>query len=153
MDFQLQPAADDDHSFLAELYSDVRAPEFLAAGLPTAMLEPLLTMQHSAQVAGYAQQYPAAVDAIVWIKGERAGRLLVNTTAAEIRLVDVALLTRFRGQSVGSQLIRAVRERARAAGLPLRLSVHAGNPAQRLYERLGFVITSDDGVNRAMELR
>jgi len=157
MDFHLQPAGDEDQSFLAGLYTDVHAPEFLATDLPAAALEPLLAMQHRAQVMGYAAQFPAAVNEIVWISDqhgdERAGRLLVNTTAAEIRLVDVALLTRFRGHGVGTQLVRGVCDRARTANVPLRLSVHAGNPAQRLYERLGFILTGDDGVYRTMELR
>ena len=150
MNFRLQAATPQDDSFLADLFYDARAPEF--ASLPAAVSGPLLEMQQLAQIRAYAEKFPAAVNQIVWIEGERAGRLLVSSTAAEIHLVDVALLGRFRGQGVGTQLVAELCRKARAANLPLRLSVQGGNPAYRLYQRLGFVATGSDGVYFAMEL-
>lgn len=45
-----------------------------------------------------------------------------------------------RGSGVGGRLLAALLDRAEAAGLPgVSLSVEAGNPARRLYERTGFV--------------
>ena len=152
MDFTLTPVSSEDESFLVALFSDVRAPEFAPLGLPAPALEQLLAMQMQAQRMGYASQFPHAEDKIIWIGRERAGRMLVDRAPAEIRLVDVAVLSRYRSQGVGSCLLVDLREEARAKELPLRLSVRFNNPAGRLYERLGFVRTGGDDINIHMEL-
>jgi ribosomal protein S18 acetylase RimI-like enzyme len=150
MDYDLHLATSDDQGFLTELFCDVRGPEF--AVLPPAMRDQLLAMQQRAQALSYAENFPAAVNQIVWIGGQRAGRLLVSSSATEIHLVDVALLGRFRGQGVGTRLVGDLCRRARAQQIPLRLSVQASNPAMRLYQQLGFVPTGSDSVYLAMEL-
>jgi GNAT superfamily N-acetyltransferase len=152
MDFSLAPASSEDEPFLAALFNDVRAVEFAPLGLPASALEQLLTMQMQAQRMGYASQFPHAEDKIIWLGQERAGRMLVDRTSAEIRLVDVALLARYRSNGVGGRLLGSLCEEARAKQLPLRLSVRFGNPAERLYERLGFMRTGGDGINIDMEL-
>lgn len=64
--------------------------------------------------------------------------------------VTIALLPPYRGQGIGTRLLQQLLEDAEAAGYPgLSLSVHAKNPARRLYQRLGFVrvasrLPSDD---------
>jgi ribosomal protein S18 acetylase RimI-like enzyme len=150
MDFHLRPATPDDDTFLAELFYDVRSPEF--AALPAAVAGPLLQMQHRAQLRAYAETYPSAVNQIVWMEGRRAGRLLVSHTPQELHLVDIALLSQFRGQGVGTRLLSELCRNAREHQLPLRLSVQVGNPAWRLYERLGFAPVGSDGVYISMEL-
>jgi ribosomal protein S18 acetylase RimI-like enzyme len=150
MNIDLKVAGSEDESFLTELFFDVRGRDF--AVLPPDVARPLIAMQQRAQLLAYAEQFPAAVNEIVWIDGARAGRFLVNSTAEGIRLVDVALLSRFRGQGVGTKLLGDLCRRARAEKLPLRLSVMASNPAYRLYARLGFVPTGSDSIYIAMEL-
>ena len=100
MEFSLTLASREDDPFLEELFNDVRAPEFAPLGLPASTLAQLLAMQLLAQRTGYASQFPNAEDKIIWIAGERAGRLLVDRTQSEIRLVDVALLARYRRTGV-----------------------------------------------------
>jgi len=151
MDFVLSPATAEDEVFLAQLFHDVHAAEFAPLGLPGPALAQLLDMQLRGQRSGYAAQFPKAVDEIVWVGPEPAGRVLVNQAADELRLVDIALLGAYRGQGVGGRVVGGLCERARAAGLPLRLSVRSGSPAQRLYERLGFVPSGGEGLNVAME--
>jgi GNAT superfamily N-acetyltransferase len=150
MNIDLKVAGSEDESFLTELFFDVRGPDF--AALPPEVAQPLIAMQQRAQLQAYAEQFPQAVNEIVWIDGQRAGRFLVSSTAEEIRLVDVALLSRFRGQGVGTKLLGDLCRRARGERLPLRLSVQAGNPAYRLYARMGFVPTGSDSAYIAMEL-
>lgn len=153
MNFALSLATPEDDAFLAGLFREVHAPEFAPLGLPDAALAQLLNMQFRGQRSGYAAQFPKAVDKILWIGPARAGRVLVNEGEDEHRLVDIALLGLYRGQAVGGRVIQQLCERASAAGLPLRLSVRFGNPAERLYQRLGFIRTGSDGVNVAMEFR
>ena len=51
----------------------------------------------------------------------------------------VAVAEGWRGRGLGTLVLGELARRARAAGVPrLSLSVDAGNPAVRLYERLGY---------------
>jgi ribosomal protein S18 acetylase RimI-like enzyme len=151
MDYQLRPAIPDDDSFLEQLYADVHMAEFAPLGLPVTALEQLMQMQHRAQCAGYRAQFPRAENSIVWAGPYRIGRLLVEESEGEIRLIDVALLGAFRNLGVGTGLIEELKQRAEARKFPLRLSVRAGNPAGRLYSRLGFVGVQGDATDSAME--
>jgi ribosomal protein S18 acetylase RimI-like enzyme len=55
-------------------------------------------------------------------------------------VVAMAVVPACRGQGIGTALLTALKERARAHGFhALSLSVGSTNPALRLYERLGFV--------------
>jgi len=151
MDLVTNLAAAEDDEFLARLFHDVHAPQFAPLGLPPASLDQLLEMQFRAQRGGYAAEFPNACNTILRVGGERIGRLLVNETSEEIRLIDIALLGPYRGRGFGERLLRELCQRAAEAGLPLRLSVRPGNPSLHLYERLGFRRVSSDGMNIAME--
>jgi ribosomal protein S18 acetylase RimI-like enzyme len=60
--------------------------------------------------------------------------------------LTVAVEPHARGRGVGTALLRALIDRAEAAGFPaLSLSVEEDNPAIRLYERLGFVPVAKTG--------
>lgn len=150
MDFQLLAAKQADQKFLEQLFVEVRAPEFAALQLPATALEQLLAMQFRAQTLGYAASFPDAVDRIIRVDGESAGRLLVDRNAAEIQIVDIALLTRYRGRGIGTKLLCDLCAEALDRGLPLYLSVRFDNPAARLYERCGFIRTGSDGINTTM---
>lgn len=58
-----------------------------------------------------------------------------------------------RGQGIGTALLEALIERARAEDFPsLSLSVEEDNPAVRLYERAGFRTVERDATTRTMQL-
>jgi ribosomal protein S18 acetylase RimI-like enzyme len=78
---------------------------------------------------------------IVEQRGAPIGYLLVLREPDHLFLDEIALVPAARRRGLGSELVRVVMARARDAGLPLRLSVLFNNPAQRLYARLGFVVT------------
>jgi len=153
MDTVLKLATPEDQVFLSELFNEIRSVEFAPLGLPQPALDQLLGMQFRAQQSGYAAQFPQAVDRILWSGKTRIGRMLVNESADGIHLVDIALLAPYRGQGRGTQLLQGLRVQAIKARLPLRLSVRFGNPAERLYARLGFVRTGGDGIYVTMEHR
>jgi len=56
-------------------------------------------------------------------------------------------------QQIAGELIRALIKECGAAGAVLQLQVVNTNPAQRLYERLGFIKTGQDQIYTQMELR
>jgi GNAT superfamily N-acetyltransferase len=151
MEYRIQAATEEDEPFLKELFFDARAAEFAPLRLPEPALAQLMEMQYRAQKSGYAQQFPAAESSIVWMGPYRVGRMVVSVAADAIRLVDIALLTPFRGSGMGGRLIEGLCHRARETGLPLRLSVRAANRAVNLYKRLGFVPRSQTAMDIEME--
>ncbi|HEX6390541.1 MAG TPA: GNAT family N-acetyltransferase, partial [Solirubrobacteraceae bacterium] len=78
------------------------------------------------------------------------GQLRVARDADAIHLVDIALLPAARGRGIGTQLISALMDEARAAALPLTLAVFPDSRARSLYERLGFTETAAEGAQITM---
>jgi ribosomal protein S18 acetylase RimI-like enzyme len=78
---------------------------------------------------------------IVEHRGAPIGYFLVLREPDHLFLDEIALVPAVRCRGLGSALVRLAMGRARDAGLPLRLSVLFNNPAQRLYARLGFLVT------------
>ena len=140
----LRSADDTDLPFLFTLYCDVRAQEMDAWGWPTAQREAFLRMQFEAQRRSYLATYPEATQHIICSDGAAIGRRLVARTHEGMHLVDVALLAAHRNRGIGTRLIQELMDECVASDCPLNLWVMQGNPAQRLYVRMGFRETSSD---------
>jgi ribosomal protein S18 acetylase RimI-like enzyme len=108
-------------------------------------------MQFEAQTRHYAAVFQAAEHSLITVGGESAGRLIVDRSDREIRIVDLALLPRFRRGGVGSGLVRGLFKEADVSGLPVRCHVEQSNDAMRFWERLGLVACGLDGAHVAME--
>lgn len=68
--------------------------------------------------------------------------------------LSMAVAKRWRGQGIGSTLLRALIAQARADGLAaISLSVEPDNAARRLYERAGFLAVGGLGGSLTMLLR
>lgn len=149
----IRPQRDADAPELFALFCQSR-PELDLLPLDAAGRLEIKAMQFRAQAAGYAAQFPAARFDVVELAGSVIGRLVVERTGAALQLIDIALTPQARGQGVGAALLRALMAQARAAGLPMRLSVSTDNPdAQRLYLRLGFAPTGRSPTHVSMEWR
>jgi ribosomal protein S18 acetylase RimI-like enzyme len=147
----LRPARPDDEVFLYQLYCSTRAEETNAWGLKDSQREMLLRLQFTARARHYEIAFPQAEHQIILLDNRSAGRILVYRSENEIRLVDVALLPEYRGAGIGSSLVRALCEEARATGKPVTLHVAKVNPAAQLYRRLGFSVIGDIGTDYKME--
>lgn len=147
----LRDAAPEDMPFLARLYSDTRCQEVSAWGWPPSQQELFLQMQFDAQHRSYRSSFPDAADRIIYVEDAPAGRLLVDRETTACLLVDIALLAAHRNHGIGTLLLRDLQEECRTRDRVLRLQVLRGNPAIRLYERLGFRQTGADPVYIQME--
>jgi ribosomal protein S18 acetylase RimI-like enzyme len=67
------------------------------------------------------------------------------------RLVDISLLSHFRGQNIGTRLLRDLIHQSANEGLEVHLQVLKSNRARALYERLAFTVTGEDGMYYRME--
>ena len=81
---------------------------------------------------------------IILVLGQMAGWMQVSETANAICLDQIHLLEEYRTCGIGSQLINETKSVATAKKKPILLSIIRGNPAIRLYKRLGFLPESED---------
>jgi ribosomal protein S18 acetylase RimI-like enzyme len=140
-----------DEELLYRIYASTRFEELAPVPWTAAQKDAFLRMQFQAQSQDYAANYPDAVFQVLLVDGTPAGRLYVDRRSDELRIIDIALLPEHRGAGVGSTLLRGLLAEAAAAGKPVRIHVERMNPALRLYERLGFRRTGDDGIYFLME--
>ena len=147
----LRPFRADDQEFLFRLYACTRLHEISGFGWPEAQQQAFLHMQFNAQQRWYEMSYGQAEHQIIEQDGAPIGRLMVLRKPESVLLVDIALLPEFRGKSTGGELLRKLVQECDQQRLPLRLQVQRSNPAQRLYERLGFTKTGEDQMYFQME--
>ena len=139
-----RPERPEDRDFLRALFGETRA-EFVAhAPCDEAQAAVLVDMQFEAQTRHYEMARPDA-ERFILLAGEiPVGRLWIDRGADEIHLLEIALMPSQRGHGHGGAVIRTILDEATARRVPVRCSVERGNPAQRLYARLGFRRVGDD---------
>jgi GNAT superfamily N-acetyltransferase len=60
--------------------------------------------------------------------------------------MEITLEPRWRGQGIGTTLLRWLMDEAARRGVTLSLYVEDYNPAYRLYQRLGFITKDPPGI-------
>ena len=147
----LRLASADDEPFLRSLYADRRAPELAAVGWPPDQRQAFLELQFRAQQEGYGAAFPRADHWIVGDGTTPVGRLLVDRRPHEHRVVDLVIMTSWRGRGIGRALMREVMADAAAADVPVTLTVEAYD--QRLvawYRGMGFSVVDEGSVHLGM---
>lgn len=151
--YRLLPLSEADQDFMLELYASTR-PDLDLLDCDAAMRAQLIRMQYAAQQHHYRSYYPnASVSVVLDPQDQPIGRMYVDRGPQDIRLVDISLLPAYRRQGLGRALLEALLEEGARLGLPVRLSVQDGNPAARLYQRLGFTPGEQRGLHQSMEWR
>ena len=147
----VRPVTPDDEEFLLKIYKSSRGDVLRGLDWDEDRISEFLGMQYEAQQHFHESEYKRANDEIILVAGEPAGRLIVERREYEIRCIDVALLPEHRNNGVGAFLIRKLQEEARREDKPLRLQVIRFSRAVNLFERSGFVRTSETGTHFQME--
>ena len=101
----------------------------------------------------FAGQYNADANAVIVRSGAAPsdiGRLSLTRHWRKVFLRDIELIAPERNRGIGSAIIGAVLSLARDNGHHVELLVLKCNPAQRLYDRLGFRVVGDDGARLRM---
>ncbi len=134
------------------LFCGSRPPGEDLAALAAPLREQLLRQQFCGQDATYRANYPDARFEIVECDGAPIGRIVTARTPDALLIVDLALIAAWRGRGIGAGLVNGVLIEARAAGLPVRLSVSANNAqALRFYLRLGFTPVETSAIDIRLE--
>jgi GNAT superfamily N-acetyltransferase len=108
-------------------------------------------MQFKAQSTHYAAHWPASEHSVIQIHHDGAlhdvGRLWLDRRPGLVHVLDITLLPAWCGRGLGSACLMGLRTRGQA----LSIQVEDGNPARRLYERLGFVpVGEPQGIQQLM---
>jgi GNAT superfamily N-acetyltransferase len=150
---KLRPAAAGDEEVLLEIYASTRADELAVTNWSAPERDAFVKMQFAAQQDYYRTQYPHGDHKLILADDHPAGRLYTAENEDEIRILDITVLPQLRGAGIGTPLINQVLSRALEVGKPVRISVETLNPSRRLFERLGFRVIEEDGMNVLLEYR
>ncbi len=146
----LRPVTPADEPFLRDLYASSRAGELAVVPWSDEERRAFCDSQFALQDDYYRRVHLDARFDVIEQGGVAVGRLLVATRTDEIELLDIALVPGARGGGLGTGLVRWLQHRVAVAGVPLVLSVDPGNPAERLYERLGFRLRAEGELHRVL---
>ena len=83
---------------------------------------------------------------LILVDGERAGCVGFRVGDAEIKIDSFYLDRFYHNRGLGSAILKVLLAEADASGLPVQLEVLRGSPADRFYERHGFVKVGEDEV-------
>lgn len=144
---------DEDKGFLATLYASTREEEMRPVPWPDEEKAKFLFSQFEAQHRFYQEQFKDAKFDLILSGDTPVGRLYLQERDDEFRIIDIALMPDFRGQGIGSGILRDIMNKAQGAGKAVRIHVEKNNPALALYRRLEFDDIEDQGVYLLMEYR
>ena len=150
-DITLRPVGPCDHEFLVEVYGSTRAEELALVPWTSDQQQAFIQSQFAAQQDHYAQKYPAASHDIIVSDNRQVGRLYVARLDHEIRIVDITLLPAERNAGIGTYLLQQLLDEASRTGKMTRIYVEEFNPSLRLFERLGFSQTEQQGIHLLMQ--
>jgi RimJ/RimL family protein N-acetyltransferase len=135
-----------DIAFLRDLYRQLRAEELAPLPWPQAQKDAFLDSQFALQHRHYLTHYPDADFCLVESAAQPIGRLYLWRRAPQFLVIDISLVPQWRNGGIGTALIRGAQQLAQADEAGLNLHVDQRNDAaRRLYERLGFIATDEDG--------
>ncbi|KAG8150744.1 GNAT family N-acetyltransferase [Burkholderia catarinensis] len=90
-------------------------------------------------------------NAMIVCEGAAAiGLLKVTRAACEWHVHQIQILPAHQGRGIGEAVLNELLTDAARENVPVSLSVLHGNPARRLYERLGFRIESETETSASM---
>ena len=147
----LRPVTVEDREFLYRVYASTRVDELMVVPWSVAQKEVFLRQQFEAQDRHYRLAYPDAEFSVIESGLEKIGRWYVWRGKNDFRIVDIAILPDWRRRGFGTTLIRRLQTEAGEASKPLTIHVEEFNPAQRLYQRLGFRRVKQNGIYWLMQ--
>jgi ribosomal protein S18 acetylase RimI-like enzyme len=137
---ELRPATKPDYGFVEGLYVETMKP----------LLQRLEAWNEIEARARFRSYYQLDEVRIITVDGRDAGFLQVSEKDDEITLAQIHIEAPYRSRGIGTALIKAMLRDARAKKKPVSLSVVKHNPAQTLYERLGFRVIGEDDTKHHM---
>ncbi len=99
----------------------------------------------------YDESWRPELVEVVCLETEVVGMVSIEDQPARIFVREIQLLPNFQGKGIGSQILAALIKRARSSSKVVRLQIlHENHRARKLYERLGFEVSSTDDTHLTM---
>jgi ribosomal protein S18 acetylase RimI-like enzyme len=147
----IRPAIDDDVAFLTEVAVSTRKDQGRWPADEDEAEYRIGYREWTREHIMGAEPYSSL--SVLEVNGVRVGRLRVVRPGDCVEIAGIQVMPAFQGQGIGTQVIRALIEEARAAGLPLELGVEIDNPrARALYDHLGLRPVGREGDETRMRL-
>jgi ribosomal protein S18 acetylase RimI-like enzyme len=140
MPVALRPAIDCDFDYCRRLYF----------GEMEWIIEKL-NLDRAAQEVGFKGQWNPGQVRIIVLDGVDIGWLQTVTQDDDFFIAQLFVDRPFQRRGIGTELMKRLIEQAERARQAVLLSVVKINPARRLYERLGFRVTHEDGLKAYMK--
>src|SRR5512141_1034465 len=118
--FVLRTAQPTDVDFEQFLYASTRED---LRPLGPEVFDGLVGMQFRAQSMSIRLDHPRAERNIVMVDDTPVGRLVTDTSADHVELIDIALLPEYRNHGIGTSVLRGVLAQADRIGRAVRLHV------------------------------
>jgi GNAT superfamily N-acetyltransferase len=104
----------------------------------------------SFQRENFWKHHPFKEFNVIQVESRFGGGLHLEEDESDVYIRMIFLLPEFQGFGIGSRLITDIHGSALSRGKGLSLKVLHCNPAKRLHERLGFVVTGRDEASQDM---
>jgi len=133
MDVAFRPARLQDFDYCAKLYF---------AEMERFIVE--LQLDRAAQAAGFRERWRVGEVRLITLDGLDIGWLQTQTEDGALFLAQLFVQSSCQRRGIGTLVMRRLIAEAAHAGDAVTLGVVRGNPALRLYQRLGFRVTHED---------
>jgi GNAT superfamily N-acetyltransferase len=140
-----------DQLFIEKLYRSTRENELNFTNWTEEEKNIFCLSQMFAQLAEYKNKYKDATYQVIIYKKKPVGRLYLNESDKETRVLDISILPAFRGRGIGRSILTDIIKKARQKNKITTLNVAIGNPAKKLYESIGFKKISASNTHEYME--
>lgn len=148
-----QVMTNDDKDFLFNVFKNNKQEEISLWGWREEEERLFIQNQFLCQQNSYEIQYPNLDKQLIIYNGQQVGYIYIHRDDKKITIVDLAILKEFRNKGIGKEQILFIQSVAKAANLPIQLSVFNNNPAVILYIKLGFKEVSCNELYHRMEWR
>ena len=150
----MRPVMPEDEPFLRELRAEHDAERLhLQDWGEEQELARKLILEH--QFEGHTKHFQNVnwdrKDCLVLVDDEPVGRFIVMQNAEEVRLADIVIAGKYRGQGIGHAVIEGTQGECIQSKRPLRLHVEKFSPALQFYQSLGFRLLEDRQTHFFME--
>ena len=110
-----------------------------------------LVQQFGAQRSHYRAHFPDSAFDLIELRGKPIGRLYLDERETRVHVIDIALIPDNRDAGIGTLILTAIQDRARARGKGVGIFVERINPAKSLYDRLGFKVIREEDIYLEMD--
>ncbi len=102
------------------------------------IMRPYFELTNKWDSTKFREYFEPSITSIIQADGIDIGMLKVEEQESCIYLADIQLHQSYQNKGIGTGLIKSIIQSASMVNKPVRLRVLKGNPAKKLYLRLGF---------------